>query len=139
MIIDHIGYVVKHIEKAVDLFTKQYGFSIMIDVTYDPLQRVRLALLGSSNYRIELIEPVDERSPSYDFMRKGGGFHHFCYSVTDMEMSIKDLQKNGHFLFVKPTEAILFGGRKVAFLFSKEDKKVIELVENRGDDESKIP
>ena len=99
MIVDHIGYVVKNIEKAIDIFTKQYGFSILTDITYDPLQKVRLAMIGSSHYRIELIEPVDENSPSYDFMRKGGGFNHFCYSVTDIDLSIKDLQVKGHLSF----------------------------------------
>lgn len=129
MVVDHIGYVVNNIEDAVERFTKQYGFSILHNVIYDPLQKVRLAMIISSDYRIELIEPVDEHSPSYDFMRKGGGFHHFCYAVADMEQAIKDLQAKDHLLFVKPVKAILFGGKKVAFLFSRKDKKVIELVE----------
>ncbi len=130
MTVDHIGYVVDSIEKSKDKFTKQYGFSVLSDIVYDPLQRVRLVMLCSSQHRIELIEPVDEHSPSYDFLKKGGGFHHICFSVADIDASIKKLQGEGHLLFVKPKEAILFGGKKVAFLYSKEDKKIIELVEN---------
>jgi len=132
MIVDHIGYVVNNIEKAVDRFVNQYGFAQLTDITYDPRQRVRLVMLVSSNHHIELIEPIDERSPSYDFMKKGGGFHHFCFAVEDIEVAVREMKIKGHLLFSKPTEAILFGGNKVAFLLSKEDKKVIELVENKG-------
>jgi methylmalonyl-CoA/ethylmalonyl-CoA epimerase len=134
MVIDHIGYVVKNINQAIERFVNIYGFIVIRDVIYDSIQRVQLAMLCSSNnYRIELIEPVDENSQSYDFMCKGGGFHHLCYSVIDIETAILELQKKGHLLFMRPTEAILFNGSRIAFLFSKEDKRVIELVEKKGD------
>ncbi len=140
MVIDHIGYVVIDINQAIDRFVNIYGFILQRDVIFDPIQRVKLAMLCSSNnYMIELIEPVDKKSQSYDFMCKGGGFHHICYSVMDIEAAIKELQQRGHLLFMRPTEAVLFNGSKIAFLFSKQDKKVIELVEKRGDvDEGKV-
>ena len=36
--------------------------------------------------RVELVEPADEDSPVLRFLReKGGGLHHACYEVADLE------------------------------------------------------
>jgi len=132
MEIDHIGFVVEDIQSGIDRFTTLYGFHVESESVYDIAQHVKLAMLASSNgYRIELIQPVDENSPSYDFMKKGGGLHHFCFCVDKMEDSIKQMKQNGHLLFKRPIEAILLGGRKVAFLYSKKTNQIVELVESR--------
>jgi len=134
MKIHHIGYVVSDIEQGIELFRDTYGYKLLKERTYDPVQHVWLVLLSSdNNYLVELIQPCDEASPSFDFMQKGGGMHHFCYEVYDFEETIKILQKKNHILFKKPVEAILLDNRKVAFLFSKIDKKIIELVDIAGE------
>ena len=134
MKIDHIGFVVKDIESAIERFTNVYGFIVQHEAIYDPSQHVMLAMLVSSNsYQVELIQPVDKESPSYDFMEKGGGLHHLCYCTNDIEDSIKKIKKKGHLLIKRPVEAPLLGNRKVAFLFSKTDKQVIEIVQSRAE------
>ncbi len=133
MEIDHIGVVVENIESAVGKFTSVYGFTIQTEPIYDSAQHVKLAMLESANgYRVELVQPVDKESPSYDFMKTGGGLHHLCYSVTNIEDSIKTMKQEGHLLFKRPVEAPLLGRRKVAFFFSKRDKQIVELVETEG-------
>ena len=130
MNIDHIGYVVSEISTASKRFIDVYGFVLQNEIIFDPAQRVNLVMLNSNNsYNIELIQPVDDKSPSYDFMKKGGGFHHFCYAVKNIERSINVMKANGHFLIKRPVSAPLLGGRRVAFLFSKVDKQIVELVE----------
>ena len=128
--IDHIGYVVSDISVAMGRFVDLYGFSLRSDVVYDPAQAVNLVLLFSQNgYDVELIQPIDQHSPSYDFMQKGGGLHHFCYAVEELDQTLARLKGNGHMLIRRPVPAVLMEGRRVAFLFSKVDKQVIELVE----------
>lgn len=131
MDIDHIGFVVEDMQAGINHFATSYGFRIENEPLYDSAQHVRLAMLSSFNgYRVELIQPVDEKSPSYDFMKKGGGLHHFCYRVADMDATIRRMKQCGHMLFKRPIEAVLFGGKKVAFLYSKKDKQIVELVES---------
>ena len=55
--------------------------------------------------------------------------HHFCYAVENIENSIRKMKVNGHILIRRPVKAPLLDGRRVAFLFSKTDKQIIELVE----------
>jgi len=130
MRIHHIGYVVSNIEQAKTLFQDSYGYKCLKEKTYDPLQHVWLALLASKNgYIVELIQPYDNTSPSFDFMQQGGGLHHFCYETPNLDETIQNLKKKEHILFKRPVDAVLLDNKKVAFLFSKKDKKIIELVE----------
>jgi methylmalonyl-CoA/ethylmalonyl-CoA epimerase len=132
MEVDHIGYVVLDMNTAVKKYTDIYGFILKDDIIYDPQQHVHLGMLSSSNgYQVELIQPIDKKSPSYDFMLKGGGFHHFCYKVENIDDSINRLKNSGHLLITRPVAAPLLDKRHVAFLFSKADKQIIELVETK--------
>jgi len=130
MEIDHIGVVVTDIEEAFERYIHCYGYKCQKNIFLDTSRRIRLALLVSSNnFRVELIQPIDEKSPSYDFMKKGGGIHHICYRVSDIEKTISDLRKEDHLFITRPSEAILMDEQRVAFLFSKKDKQIIELIE----------
>jgi methylmalonyl-CoA/ethylmalonyl-CoA epimerase len=130
MKIDHIGFVVSDIDSALKRFSELYGLVQEGEIVFDPTQKVNLIMLSSkNNYKIELIQPIGKKSPSYDFMKRGGGFHHFCYSVQNIEKKIGEMKMNEHLLIKQPVPAILFDGRRVAFLFSKVDNQIVELVE----------
>ena len=131
MEIDHIGVVVQDIEEAFHRYIKHYGLRCLKEIILDSPRRVRLALLVSeNNIRIELIQPIDKKSPSYDFMKRGGGIQHICYRANDIDKTISHLKKEGHLLISRPAEAELMDERKVTFLFSKKDKQIIELIES---------
>lgn len=132
MEIDHIGFVVKNIDEAIKYFTNIYGYSLRNQTIYDETQRVKLAMLRTPNeYHVELIEPINANSPSYDFMLKGGGLHHFCYITNNIEKTIKILKTKNHILIQRPVMAPLLENRKMAFLFSKTYRHIIELVEKK--------
>ena len=96
MNIDHIGYVVSDISAASDRFSTLYGLRRQSEIIFDPAQRVNLAMLSSTNkYNVELIQPIDKKSPSYNFMEQGGGLHHICYSVRDIEKAIDYMKQHG--------------------------------------------
>jgi len=86
--IHHIGYVVKNIEK----YKKNLIIDEVVKEVYDDTQRAKLVLLKTDNVFIELIEPQNEKSFTYNFLRKGGGYHHLCYEVSKdtAESFIKD-------------------------------------------------
>ncbi len=130
MEIDHIGVVVDDLDEAFHRYINHYGFKCLKEIIFDSSRRVRLALLVSNNnLRVELIQPLNEKSPSFDLMKRGGGIQHFCYRVNNIKSTIKYLKKEDHLLISRPSEAKLMDGKKVAFMFSKKDKQVIELIE----------
>ena len=131
MKIDHIGFVVEDIADASANFCALYGYRKHGDVLLDFDRKVKLLLLYSENdYCIELIQPLDSKSPAYDFMKKGGGMHHICYGVSDIESAILQMKSNDHMLIERPKPALLFNRRKVAFLYAKFNRQIVELLES---------
>jgi len=81
MKIHHIGYVVKNIEK----YKKNLVIDKIVKEVYDEIQQAKLSLIKSENIFIELIEPQNENSFTYNFLQKSGGYHHLCYETTKKE------------------------------------------------------
>jgi len=81
MKIHHIGYVVKSIEK----YKKNLIIDEVVKEIYDETQKAYLVLIKAQNIFIELIEPTDEASFTYNFLQKGGGYHHLCFQISKKE------------------------------------------------------
>ena len=97
----------------------------------DPLQAVRLLFLDTgTETEIELIEPLGEDSPVAAFLARGGGLHHLCYLVEDLETSLTRLRAKGCLITSPPKPAVAFEGRRVAFLVTRE-RQLVELLEHR--------
>lgn len=78
---------------------------------------------------IELLEPVDEKSPVVKTLDKNGvSPYHICYVVDDIEAAVKELRLQKFVALGRPVEAVAFRGSKVCFLYSKA-AGLIELVE----------
>jgi len=83
---------------------------------YDELQQASLCLVTTAEgVTFELV------SGKYTagFVKKGIAYYHVCYSVPDLERTIDELAGAGAMLFVPPKPAVLFGGRRVAFLMTR--------------------
>ena len=82
--IDHIGMVVPDIEKALEhyknVFNKQ-GSTPIISET----QNVKISFVEFSNVKLELIEPISDKSPISNFLKKNplGGMHNIGLEVDD--------------------------------------------------------
>ncbi len=81
MKIHHIGYVVKSIEK----YKKNLIIDEVVKELYDETQKADLALIKLENTFIELIEPKSKESFTYNFLQKGGGYHHLCFETSKEE------------------------------------------------------
>lgn len=79
---------------------------------------------------IELLAPVDEKSPVNNTLDKVGvAPYHCCYVVENLEEATAKLRKQKFIMVSKPAMAVAFCGSRVCFLFNK-NVGLIELVES---------
>jgi|TARA_B110000908_G_C9798701_1_gene247696 methylmalonyl-CoA/ethylmalonyl-CoA epimerase len=119
MIFHHIGIAVNNIENAQKSYEK-LGYKMTLTII-DPIQNVKLCFLDKSDSPIiELVCPVDDKSPVVSILKKNGAMpYHTCYEVVDIEVEIKKLKKNGYIQVSKTVPAIAFENRLVCFLYNK--------------------
>jgi len=132
MIIHHVGIVVPRIQDSIGELTKFLNFNTIGIPTLVGSQKVNVCFLNIGDFRLELIEPIEEDSPVSNFANTGGGFHHICFEVDDIHLEVEKMVKNGARLVVKPVNG--FENRLIAFLFlnMKNTKcNLIELVEKK--------
>ena len=126
----HIGFVVRDMETSIQGFT--YSLAARWDGhTYcDPIQRVRVSFLstGPSDAQIELVEPGTTDSPVSKFLERGGGLHHVCYEVADLEQALLTLKAKKAITVRRPVPAVAFAGRRIAWALTAE-KLLVELLE----------
>jgi methylmalonyl-CoA/ethylmalonyl-CoA epimerase len=103
----------------------------MEQVFHDPLQKVRVAFLATraQDPLIELVEPAGDDSPVLRFLQEhGGGLHHVCYEVADLEEQLVAFRSRGALIAKRPLPAVAFGGRRIAWVITSE-KLLVELLE----------
>ncbi len=112
MKVHHTGIIVKDLEKNVILYIK-LGYKQVSDIVVDNVQQNRVVFLQNQNHKIELIEPLNEKSSIYHFKE---GYHHICYEVDDREAFLYDFKqlKIGK-IFTKPMLAPAIGNREIVF------------------------
>ena len=87
--------------------------------------------------RLELIEPMGEKSPVNDLIKKNGNIlYHICYETIKFEDDIQNLVDNGFILIEKPKKAVALDRNKVAFLY-KKSVGIVEVVEGWYDTRNK--
>jgi methylmalonyl-CoA/ethylmalonyl-CoA epimerase len=121
----HSGFIVRDI----DSWEKQMVFEEKVNEVLDPIQNSRLALYKNFGQPyIELIQPLDERSFSWNSLQKfGNHFNHFCYSVNSLEEMEMEVNRYQLHEILKPVPAILFNNKKVAFYYAR-NRQVVEFL-----------
>ena len=125
----HIGVAVKDIEATASVY-EQGGYKRSGSV-FDPIQNVNICWLTKEGMpTVELLAPVDEKSPVNKTLEKVGvAPYHCCYAVDNLEEAIVELRKQRYVIVSKPAEAVAFKGSRVCFLFNK-NVGLIELAES---------
>jgi methylmalonyl-CoA/ethylmalonyl-CoA epimerase len=127
----HIGYVVASIENSVESFVRSIGGSWDREVFLDPIQKVRVTFLKGpqpGEAQIELVEPATEDSPVTRFLSRGGGLHHLCYEVDDLNAHLHFCRSVGTLIIREPAPAVAFSGRHIAWGLTKK-RLLIEFLE----------
>lgn len=126
--IDHIAIAVQDIDNARIFWEDALGMKID-HVEVVPEQKARVGFLPLAGGEIELVQPTDEESGTAKFLHeRGGGIHHICLEVDDIEGMLKELSaKRVRLINEKPVE---LEGRKMAFIHPKSANGVlVELYE----------
>lgn len=124
----HIGYAVKNIQLTADVYIKQ-GWSTT-ETVIDNIQNVKICFLFKNNMPlIELIEPIDEFSPTNQFLNKNGvSTYHICYKVENIIDAIKEYRKLKFIPLFSPVEANALNNKKICYLYNS-NIGLIEIVE----------
>lgn len=119
MKIDHIGYAVKRIERAITAFQiLGFEFEPVID---DTDRNVKLAFGNKDGLRIELVAPLDKKqdSPVDQYLSNAVGTpYHICYESDNLDAEISELKAKGYKVVIEPRPAVAFGGRRVVFMMN---------------------
>lgn len=127
----HFGFVVTDIRAGLEGFVRTLAAEWNGRVYDDPQQKVRVGFLSTKpgDPLIELVEPAAEDSPVRRFLsERGGGLHHVCYEVSDLERQIVEMKARGSVVVRQPKPAVAFDGRRIAWLLTRE-KLLVELLE----------
>ncbi len=120
----HIGIATKDIDKTLDWVRNQFDVVSVSDKVYDKNQDAYLQMIETNGVNIELVSGnVVEK-----FIEKNITYYHICYEVDNLDKSIAEFQQS--IVISKPTEAILFNNRRVAFIMTPIG--IVELLESRG-------
>jgi methylmalonyl-CoA/ethylmalonyl-CoA epimerase len=121
--INHVGIVVADIDSALTFWRDALGleFSHVEDV---PSQKAAVAFLPLGESEIELVKPTSDDSSIAKFLaERGGGMHHLCFEVDNIDEKLAELKGKGVRLINETP--LIFEGRKAAFIHPKSANGVL--------------
>ena len=129
--LNHLAIAVPNINSASDMWEKALGAKISAPQTLTE-HGVRVVFVESPNTKIELLEPLNEKSPISRFLKKNpnGGMHHICYEVNNLKLASQKLESVGAKVLGDGQPKIGAHGKPVIFLNPKDfSGTLIELEE----------
>jgi methylmalonyl-CoA/ethylmalonyl-CoA epimerase len=94
--LNHIAIVVPDLAAASSLYRRVLGAQVSHPCPL-PAHGVTVVFVELPNTKIELLEPLGERSPVNSFLARNpaGGMHHLCYEVEDIIAARERLRAEG--------------------------------------------
>lgn len=126
----HIGYAVQDINTTGEYYINA-GWT-MSEIQIDSIQNTKIAFLRKEGFPlIELVAPVDEKSPIVNTLNKMGVTpYHICYEVLDIDLAILELRKLKYIQLFKPVKAVALENRRICYLFN-QSVGLIELLNKK--------
>ena len=129
--LNHIAIATPKLDEAVKTYKNMLGAKISSPI--DQIDHgVKVVFIELPNTKIELLEPMGEKSPIDNFLEKNkkGGIHHICFEVEDINNAILSLEKDGATVLGDGEAKIGAHGNPVIFLHPKDfNGTLIELEE----------
>lgn len=128
--LNHVGIAVPDMEAAIETYRTLYGATDITTPFDMPVQGVKVCFVNLPNSQIELIEPLNEDSPIWNFLQKNpkGGQHHVCFEVEEIHAAVAAMKERGATLLGEPR--IGAHGTPIVFIHPKNSNGVlIELME----------
>ena len=129
--IEHIGIAVKSIESSEQIFKKLFNTEPYKRELVDA-QKVLTSFLRIGNNKIELLQSTAEDGVINKFIeRKGEGFHHIAFAVTDLKSEMGRLKSEGfQLLQEEPSEGA--DNKLICFIHPKSTGGIlVELVQEK--------
>ena len=109
MKLHHIGLAVPGIV-AVSEALDRLGFHAATSEEPDPIQQVSACFVPighEQNVYIEILQPEHYSSPISNFLTgRGGGLHHICFQVEDLDAAAQQLVKSGAQMVCEPVDCV---------------------------------
>ena len=121
--INHIAIAIADIDGALGFWRDALGLDVdhIEDV---PSQKAVVAFLPCGDSEVELVKPSAEDTGVAKFLaERGGGMHHLCFEVDDIDAMLAQLKTKGVRLINEVTVQLL--GRKMAFVHPKSTGGVL--------------
>lgn len=121
----HLGIACKNLDQELESIRSLHEVVSVSEIVFDPEQNARLCMIGTAEgLNIELIAGGQVEN----LVKKRISYYHVCYETDDLEAEIESFRDKGAFVVSDPKPAILFQGKRVAFLLVSYG--LIELVES---------
>ena len=93
--LNHVAIAVTDLKSATNTYRDILGAKVGEPLD-QPEHGVTVVFIELPNTKVELITPLGENSPIFNFLNKNknGGIHHICYEVKNLELSMNILMKN---------------------------------------------
>jgi methylmalonyl-CoA/ethylmalonyl-CoA epimerase len=126
--INHVAVVVADIDQALVFWQDALGLELQ-RIEEVPSQKAAVAFLPVGDSEVELVKPLTDDSGLSKFLaERGGGMHHLCFEVDDIDAKLEELKAKGVRLINET--AMELPGRKMAFVHPKSTGGVlVELYE----------
>jgi methylmalonyl-CoA/ethylmalonyl-CoA epimerase len=129
MIIDHVGIVVRSIERSIEHWQTVFGYRQVTETIVNTRQRVRVVFLAKpGSLQVKLIEPTDSSSPIHALAQRGGGLHHLCFRCESLDAEVARLEALGLRILASQAPGEAFEDEKIAFVYAGEGL-TIELID----------
>jgi methylmalonyl-CoA/ethylmalonyl-CoA epimerase len=119
--LNHIAIAVPDLAAATRIYRETLAASVSTPKP-QPEHGVTVVFIELPNTKIELLEPLGERSPIARFLERNpsGGIHHLCYEVSDI-IAVRDrLKGEGARVLGEGNPKIGAHGKPVLFLHPKD-------------------
>ncbi len=120
--LNHVGVATPSIEQSVALYRDMLGATKIHDKFSMEEQGVWVCFVDLPNSQIELIEPIDDKSPVAGFLKQNpaGGQHHICFEVDDIIAARDEMVAKGARVLGTDEPRIGAHGTPIIFIHPKD-------------------
>jgi methylmalonyl-CoA/ethylmalonyl-CoA epimerase len=118
---NHVAIAVPDLEAASKTYRDVLGAAVSEPIQI-PTHGVTVVFVELPNAKVELLQPLGEKSPIAGFLEKNpaGGIHHICYEVKDIIAAREQLKASGARVLGDGEPKIGAHGNPVLFLHPKD-------------------
>ena len=119
--LNHIAIAVPDLSAAAATYRDTLGATVSAPLPL-PEHGVTTIFVELENTKIELLQPLGEKSPLANFLKSNpaGGIHHVCYEVPDILAACDQLKVRGARVLGSGEPTIGAHGKPVIFLHPKD-------------------